>query len=105
MLIAVDFDHTLVNLDKPLPGAREAMEILRREGHKIMIFSCNNEDWIRKVLDNNEIPYDYIYEGTKPNCGAYIDDRAIGFTGDWDRAVADVARLQERRDRIKLLAL
>lgn len=105
MLIAVDFDHTLVCLDKPIPGAKEAMQKLKDMGHNILIHSCNNPEWIRKVLSNNEIPYDYIWGDSehdkgKPVCAAYIDDRGIGFDGDWDKAIQEVEEMENRRKKI-----
>ncbi len=109
MLIAVDFDHTLVDGDRPLPGAKEAMQKLREEGHKIIIHSCNSWEWIKKVLSNNEIPYDYIWNSDddrgKPVCHAYIDDRAIAFTGNWPETLKEVEKLEERRKKIKGLIL
>lgn len=87
-LIAVDLDGTLVNGSAAITGAREAMNILREHGHKIMIFSCNSVDWVKKVLANNDIRYDSIYgdtykDGKKPICDLYIDDRGYHFKGDW----------------------
>ena len=86
-IIAIDFDHTLVNGDQPIEGARKAINLLREHGHKVVINSCNNLDWIKKVLDNNDIRYDKIYaEGSsKPIADIYIDDKAYRFTS-WDEA-------------------
>lgn len=84
MVIGVDFDHTLVERDTPLPGAKEAMHALKDAGHTILIHSCNNPEWIRLVLSNNDIPYDGVWEGHgKPVCDWYVDDRAAHFNGDW----------------------
>lgn len=93
MLIGVDFDHTLVHGDVPIPGAREAMQALRDAGYKILIHSCNRKEWIERVLNNNDIPYDYVYDLGKPNCHVFIDDRAVNFSGDWDRTLADTLEL------------
>jgi hypothetical protein len=101
-VIAVDFDHTLVNYDVPLPGAKEAMSRLHELGYKILIYSCNNEEWIRKVLNTHDIYYDWIYDGPgKPACYAYIDDRGIGFDGNWATAVQEVIDIEKRRSKIK----
>ena len=100
-IVAVDFDHTLVNNDQPMPGAKEAMHLLLDKGYKILVFSCNNRGWIEKVLNKHEIPYSWIYSssegGGKPVCDAYIDDRGVGFTGDWSKAVEEVLNIEQRR--------
>lgn len=92
--ICVDFDHTLVHHDKPIPGAKEAMQTLRDRGYVIIIYSCNNRDWIERVLRNNEIPYDYIYDSArdigKPIATWYVDDRAVGFRGDWNTVLEEI---------------
>jgi len=102
--IAVDFDHTLVELDTPLPGAKQAMERLKDLGYAIMIHSCNNKGWIEKVLRANDIPYDYIWnpaEDTgKPACDAYVDDRGVGFTGDWNKVIDEIVNMEKRREAI-----
>jgi hypothetical protein len=80
--------------DKPLPGAKEAMQRLKDMGYVIYIHSCNGRDWIAKVLNTHEIPYDYIWDNDsdlgKPICDWYIDDRAIGFRGDWNAVLEEI---------------
>lgn len=106
MLIAVDFDATLVNMDRSIPGARDAMLRLRGMGHKILIHSCNNKSWIEKVLNAEGIPYDYIWDSAhdvgKPACGAYLDDRGVGFDGDWDKAINEIENIEERRKKVEV---
>lgn len=99
--IACDFDHTIVDGDKPLPGAKEALQKLRDMGYKIIIHSCNDYEWIQRVLNDNDIPYDEIWDRLgKPICDAYIDDRGIGFAGDWDSTLTELQGLEERRKKI-----
>lgn len=87
--IAVDFDHTLVDGETPIKGAREAINILREHGHKIIIHSCNGPKWIERVMNNNDMRFDYIWgsegsdSGQKPVASLYIDDRGYRFEG-WD---------------------
>lgn len=92
--IAIDFDHTIVHYDKPIPGAKEALQKLRDSGYYVLIHSCNNRDWIAKVLNTYEIPYDYIYDSAhdigKPIATWYVDDRAIGFRGDWNAVLEEI---------------
>ena len=94
-IIAIDLDGTIVNKDKPLEGAREAINLLREHGHKVVINSCNRLEWIIKVLDNNDIRYDAVYgEGSaKPVADLYVDDRGYRFKGDWVNEVNDILAL------------
>lgn len=105
-LIAVDFDHTLVDRGEPRPYAKEALNLLREAGHKIMIHSCNNPRWIERVMNNNDMRYDYIWDqqrndnrGGKPVCDLYVDDRGYHFRGDWKEALPEIVeRLNEQED-------
>jgi len=99
MVICVDFDGTLVNYKEALPGAKEAINNLREQGHKIIIFSCNNKKWIEQILRDNDIRYDYIWEGDKPVCDIFIDDRNVAFDGDWGKATAEVERRVTEKKR------
>jgi hydroxymethylpyrimidine pyrophosphatase-like HAD family hydrolase len=86
-VIGVDLDNTLVLVDKALEGAKEAINILREAKHKIVIHSCNNKSWIEKVLNNNDIRYDYIWDQVgKPLCDLYVDDKGYHFpkNGNWN---------------------
>ena len=84
--IGIDFDHTIVNGDTPLPGARDALIRLKDLGYHIIIHSCNDAMWIATVLRAHDIPYDLVWDSElnrgKPICAAYVDDRGVGFDGD-----------------------
>jgi hydroxymethylpyrimidine pyrophosphatase-like HAD family hydrolase len=83
--IAIDFDHTLVNGSILLSGAKKAINRLRELGYYIIIHSCNDVDWIKQVLHDNDVRYDSIWDDRgKPIAAAYIDDKAVRFSGDWD---------------------
>lgn len=84
MIICIDFDGTLVDKDKALPGAREVINLIREKGHKVIIHSANKAEWIEKVLNNLNIRYDGIWVSKgKPQGDCYIDNKAITFT-NWD---------------------
>lgn len=90
-VIAIDFDGTMVNGETILPGVRRAINILREDGHKVIIHSCNELSWIKKVLDSNEVRYDYVWGetkgfGSKPLADLYVDDKGYHFpyNGDWN---------------------
>ncbi len=106
MRICIDIDGTLCELksyigsyDKvlPLPGAREFIKRMRKEGHTIILFTarhmktCNGNiglvvarqaqtlfSWLR----DNDIEYDEVHFG-KPYADIYIDDNALKFNGNW----------------------
>ena len=98
MVIGIDFDGTIHNCGHPIPGrhmgppmrgAKEILTRLKRQGHGIVIHTCNREKIVADWMHYYEIPYDLIWT-QKPNCDVFIDDRAITFT-DWG-AVADTLK-------------
>ena len=112
MTIAVDFDGVLHRYSKgwnkgsiydpPVKGAKEAMEKLREEGHKLYIFTVRSNTLFHKKdkldqakamkewLELHQIPYDKIWTYGKPMADLFIDDRAIGFRGDWNQTLQEV---------------
>lgn len=114
-IIAIDWDNTIVDGDsKLLPGAREAITILRNKGHKIIIHSCNNPDWIEKCLNEFGIPVDRIWrpgavnekswgKGNKPLADLYIDDKGYHFpyNGDWATQVEPILERLAGKDNRK----
>jgi hypothetical protein len=114
-VITVDFDHTLCDSNYPfcgpvLDGAREAMIALREMGFLILIYSCRTCSWHPSIFDNspsgsvmdrfhvknmikwldeNDIPYDDIDDGTKgkPMAAYMIDDKGIRFENNWEDIV------------------
>jgi hypothetical protein len=101
--IAVDIDGTIatkIRMGKypedymkkqPIKGSIEGLRRLRRLGYKIMLFTARKEEdrsWTEGWLMSNGFSglYDVLIMD-KPWFTALIDDRAIGFTGDWDRAI------------------
>ena len=101
-VIAVDFDGVIhgyskgyqngVIYDDPVPGAREAMEKIKSLGYKVWIFSArDNEQAIKEYLEKNNIHFDRVHMGRKPpSAEIFIDDRAINFSGDWDKTLQEV---------------
>ena len=100
MVIAIDFDGTVVEHEFPRigalkPGAREALKAFRKAGHKIIIWTCRHgqqEKDVRAWLDENDIPFDTINNpimgadlGTrKVYADLYIDDKGLRFEDNWD---------------------
>lgn len=111
--VCVDFDQTICKSEYPglgplIPGAKEALLLLRALGFHIIISSCRSCSWnwdiyyentpfkhakdrqvfqdMVRFLDENEIPYDEIDDGTKGKVSAmyYIDDKGVRFQNNWD---------------------
>lgn len=101
-VIGVDFDHVLVDGDVARPYAKEAINILREHGHRIIIHSCNNKTWIEKVLANSDIRYDHIWtEKGKPLCDLYVDDKAYRYVGNWEGELPNILELLKGFDNRK----
>lgn len=100
MIIAVDFDGTVVEHQYPKigpvkPGAKEALKAFKKAGHKIAIWTCRTgqeEKDVRDFLKSNDIPFDTV---NVPIMGAdlgtrkiyadlYIDDKGLRFEDNWD---------------------
>ena len=82
---------------KPIPGAVNTLQRLKKEGHYIIIMTARNmathNNNLGKIIANqapivfewlkkHEIPYDEIHFG-KPLADFYIDDKAIRLE-DWE---------------------
>tara|TARA_R110001632_G_C11054377_1_gene385045 strand:- start:97 stop:486 length:390 start_codon:yes stop_codon:yes gene_type:complete len=83
---------------KPVDGAKEAIDELK-EDYTIIINSARFNDIktiprVKEWLDDNYIYYDKISE-KKPHADIYIDDKAIGFSGNWDNTLSDVYRFKQ----------
>lgn len=98
-VISIDFDGTICTKqsygnglihEKPMPGAKEFLTKLKKEGYKIVVFTVrlnpkfggdlkwkkwNIEYWFKKF----KIPYDEI-TNNKPDADIYIDDKCTRFT-------------------------
>jgi len=99
-VLAIDFDNTLVNGEEALPFAREAINILREDGHKVIIHSANDVPWIAKVLREHRIMYDKIWDNPgKPLADLYIDDRGFDFKGSWTEALPEILGHRHVKDK------
>ena len=98
MTLAIDFDMVLHQKDKPvpgrkmglpIPGAKEALVRLMREGHTVIIHSCFRAEPIAAWMAYYEIPYSTIWQSPgKPNADCFLDDKGVRFTG-WDKLGPD----------------
>lgn len=112
MTIAVDFDGVIHGYsegfkdgtiyDEPVPGAADALRKLKDEGHKIYIFTTrtnrlfhkkdygDQERAIEEYMNKHDIPFDKIWSFGKPMADIFIDDRAVGFRGNWNETLDEV---------------
>lgn len=107
MILAVDLNGVIHDQLHPIPGrrmggsiegAKEALEQLQAQGHKIIIHTdmVNRSGGVKVVedwLDYYHIPYNGIwtFEG-KPRADLFIDDKGLRFTS-WGQALDDILAL------------
>ena len=94
--LGVDLDATIAEshlpefiLEKPFPGAKEALDKLVLDGWKIVIYTARPwseysviEEWLKEY----DIPVSRIICG-KLFCKYFIDDRNISFSGNWQEVL------------------
>jgi uncharacterized HAD superfamily protein len=91
MQIVIDIDGTICtekkqfsrSLAKPIEGAMEALQLIKSQGHTIILYSART--WAEyevtvEWLSRHQMPFDQLILG-KPQGDYWIDDRAIEFTG------------------------
>jgi hypothetical protein len=118
MIIAIDFDGTIVFEDHPkigtlLPYAKEVINKLYAAGHYIIIWSCRTGKEARDAVDflNDEgLRFHAFNEGHPANIAKYgdtgrkiyydilIDDKALGFVSDWHQIEKQVETRLEMFD-------
>jgi len=91
--VAVDIDGTICTEERtferplatPLPGAVEALQLLKKNGNTIILWTGRGWEQFKvtkRWLDDHGCVYDQLLMG-KPIVNVFIDDRARHFTG-WD---------------------
>lgn len=101
MVIAVDFDHVLMDPDnrkpcyqmgEPVEGAIKGMQVLDMAGHQLIIHSVRGDrphhvqDWLRHF----KIPFAEVTR-LKPEATWYLDDKALPFLS-WNQTLKDLSR-------------
>lgn len=129
MIIAVDFDGTIVEhefpeIGKPLNGAFETLMKWQKEGHKLILWTCRNDvdpaNNGRKVLTEavafckeNGLVFDAVNEnlsgiGINPTpkiyADVYVDDRSIDscLFVTWSFYIALLNDIIRTREPVKL---
>ena len=112
--IIIDFDGTICGFAFPdtgplEPGVKEALQEIRDMGYEIVIHSCRTAYYWKDKLDIpnrtehfkimfkfmilHDLPFDRILIGKnydKPIADFYIDDRGIGYRGNWPEVVNEI---------------
>jgi hypothetical protein len=102
MIIAVDFDGTIVEHDypkigKPVPFAFDTLGRLIMEGHTLILWTVREGELLDEAVDfcrkngieffainsNQPVRHDHRPEARKITADLYIDDRNIGGLPDW----------------------
>ena|ERR1700752_2197960 len=110
MIIAIDFDDTLMDRERvqhgyrmgpPMPGAIVATRRLYDEGHTLIIFTARNVQdnaVYQAVMDWCEhfgIPASGATNIKKPEFDVFIDNRAIAFNS-WPQVMIPLKIFQDR---------
>ena len=126
MIVAVDFDGTIVKEDikkffdsdgfhvgEVIDGVIPFLKYLREEGHTIVIFTARmnpenkralhvSKSWLEKQLIDRGIPFDEVYTSPgKPYAHVFIDDRALRFQGDWLVTWGEFIELEKKLEKNK----
>jgi hydroxymethylpyrimidine pyrophosphatase-like HAD family hydrolase len=96
-IIAFDFDGVIAqyngfvshnDVKEPIVETKKAIEILKKKGYRILIYSTRGDEFLKNYCERFSIPFDFInrnpeMEGEnpgKPVAYAYVDDRSILYT-------------------------
>ncbi len=101
MIIAVDFDGTVVEheypkIGRPIPFAIETLKKLQADGHTLLMWTVREGDLLQEAIDyveSNGVKYhaynknypeeDRATAARKLNADIFIDDRNVGGLPDW----------------------
>lgn len=114
-VVVVDFDGTICGFafpdcGPPEPHVKEGLQKLKDAGFEIVIHSVStNIYWgllnknkhlrrIRNYMKKHCLPYDKLSMDNKPFATVYIDDRGVGYRGNWFAAVDEAIKLLEQSD-------
>ena len=124
MIIAVDFDGTIVEhrypaIGKERPGAIDTLKKLAKEGNRLILWTVREGDLLQDAVDycrsrgldfyaiNSNVPQnEFILPSAKAVTGkvsadVYIDDRNLGGLPDWDTIYSQVNGIRVQRYRAR----
>jgi len=90
--------------DPPVPGAAEAVALIRAKGYRIVVQSTRAtfDDGAKEAIEQYLVKYGIIVDevtGKKPKARLYIDDRGFRFTGNWAEIIDMLADLRPWYER------
>jgi hydroxymethylpyrimidine pyrophosphatase-like HAD family hydrolase len=102
MIIAIDFDGTIVEHDypkigKPIPFAFDVLKKLKEEGHQLILWTIREGELLDDAVafcERHGVVFNAVNENISPNVAdffpsrkinaeLFIDDRNIGGLPDW----------------------
>lgn len=116
MIIAVDFDGTIVRSNFPAivgeqPYAGEVLRALHAQGHKIIIWTCRTGDQLLEAINwllEHDIPFTRVNDhdpenvekyggeaGKKIYAHCYIDDKNIGGFPGWRQCQEMIQQMED----------
>lgn len=116
MIIAVDFDGTIVRSNFPVilgeqPYAGESLRKLHAQGHKIIIWTCRTGDQLLDAVNwllEHDIPFTRVNDhdpenvamyggaaGKKIYAHCYIDDKNVGGFLGWPKCMEYIQQLED----------
>ena len=124
MIIAVDFDGTIVEhrypaIGKERPGAIDTLKRLVKEGNRLILWTVREGELLEEAVQycrsrglefyaiNSNVPQSELFlSSTKTVAGkvsadVYIDDRNLGGLPDWDTIYSQLNGLRSQRYRIR----
>ena len=118
MIIAVDFDGTIVEhsypgIGKEKPFAIETLRKLASEGHKIILWTSREGELLDEAVGfcrdrglefyavNSNVPEGSLFsearrQGTKVTADVYIDDRNLGGLPEWGEIYSMICEIHDR---------
>lgn len=120
MLIAVDFDGTIVEhaypkIGREIPFAIDTLIALAEEGHNIVLWTVREGHLLAEAVEycksrglefyaiNSDIRTSVIFEQQphprKIRADVYIDDRNIGGIPDWETIYQTLSEMKKRRKK------
>ena len=97
--------------DPPILGSAEMLKKFMDDGYEVVIFTARADDrtingkfepgeydQVVAYLTSHRIPFSRVHRGVgKPFAKLYIDDNALRFTGDWDKAYVEAMDILTKR--------